>query len=230
MPRVLRIVAPRRSTIRVVRDSFFNVRTAFLLLVLAYCCLKVFELGDKRTEVSKLLSNIGLQEYEDRFALKGYFSVDDVLLVSTTELMEDIGFETRIMASKVKDGAFRSRRGDFLGLSLYYVVLVFVGFSAAMCILSKNFRKAAAEICVLIILISWSFGRKQYRHFYSIEGVPAEIVVDEDKDDDKDLDGDKGKKHRKMAKVKKKVKGCFKSCFKKSSSEKKDKDSGEGED
>ena len=151
----LRIVAPRRSTFRVVRDRFFNVRTGLLLLVLAYCCLKVFELGDKRTEVSKLLGNIGLQEYEDKFALKGYFSVDDVLLVSTVELMEDIGFESRIMASKVKNGAFSSRRGDFLGRSLFYVVLVFVGFSAAMCILSQNFRKAAAEICILIILLTW---------------------------------------------------------------------------
>ena len=213
--RIVRIVDPRRSTFRVVSDRFFNVRTALLLLVLAYCCLKVLELGDKRTEVSKLLGNVGLQEYEDKFALKGYFSVDDVLLVSTAELMDDIGFESSVMASKVKNGAFRSRRGDFLGRSLYYVFLVFVGFSAAMCILSQNFCKAAAEICILVILICWSFGRKQYRQFYAIEGLPAEIVVEDDSED-QDSEGTPRKKKIKKAITKKvkKAKGCIRSCFK----------------
>ena len=207
----LRIVSPRRSTFRVVSDRFFNVRTGLLFLVFAYCCLKASELGDRRTEVSKLLSNIGLEEYEDKFAMKGYFSVDDVLTVSTSELMEDIGFESRILASKVKNGAFRSRRGDFLSRSIFYFVLVFIGFSAAMCILSQNFRKAAAEMCILIILLTWSFGRKQYRQFHTIDGVPAEILVEEEMEATESSSRDRGKKRKKIEKVKNYLSCCFSS-------------------
>ena len=58
----LRIARPRRSTLTVVSDKFFNVRTGILLIVSLYCCFKAIELGDQRTEVSKLLSKIGLQK------------------------------------------------------------------------------------------------------------------------------------------------------------------------
>ncbi len=209
----LRIARPRRSTLTVVSDKFFNVRTGILLIVSLYCCFKAIELGDQRTEVSKLLSKIGLQKYEQQFATKGYFSVDDVLLVSTSELMQDIGFESRIMASQVKEGAQRWSRGDFLGRSLFYVVLVVVGFSAAMCILSQNFRKAAAEICILLLLLGWSFGRRQYRQFYSVEELAPQAEGGES-ETGVGANRDRDRKRKKIEKVKNYFFSC---CFPKKS-------------
>ncbi len=204
----------RQSTLRVVSDKFLNVRTALLSLVMLYCCFKVYKLGTRRNEVPKLLRKIGLERYEEEFATKGYFTMDDVLLVSTTELMDDSGFESRFMASKVKVGATRARRGDFLGRSVFYIVLVFVGFSAAMCILSQNFRKAAAEICILLILIGWSFGRRQYRQFHKMEDLTPVHVEEDDTGAESADTHKKRKKIEKVMRVTKRVtQNVFSCCF-----------------